>query len=448
MLSSRTFEPLHTVPSSNILPFIHTYTSESTNIVSSEPLEQETTSTAIPQPVFTSYNRLLAFASVPASSLSPAQSSSSSALRTAVQGSPPDAPLKLQLSQAELGNAALRIGGSVLSGMKVLGGMAFTAARAGVSAAMATDYHGIATTNHSPPAPGKFFSRSAPAASGRGEAFPEPFSPTSDVAARKTPDQPPGSPPYRDKPARPKDGYTVTVYDLEPVLSGTRTAPRLVAEFVAARDQPISKLAFSEDGTSLIVATKDGQTMKVFKLRPVPSVMSRGRLHNRGQRRGSAGHLVAETEERVNSPMHVYDLKRGRTSGVVETMNWADDGRWVAVGTRNRTIHVFATNPYGGPSDDSSHLEGKVVNVRDSVSCWILFTASTFAHSATAAVVNRAGSYPTASSPETSTGRTASPPIGIYIYFPLYAVPISTPAVPWILAFLVSVLRALKLCLS
>lgn len=317
-----------------------------------------------------------------------------------------------------------------------------------MSAAMATDYHGIATTNHSPPAPGKFFSRSAPAASGRGEAFPESFSPPSDVAARKTPDQPPGSPPYRDKPARPKDGYTVTVYDLEPVLSGTRTAPRLVAEFVAARDQPISKLAFSEDGTSLIVATKDGQTMKVFKLRPVPSVMSRGRLHNRGQRRGSAGHLVAETEERVNSPMHVYDLKRGRTSGVVETMNWADDGRWVAVGTRNRTIHVFATNPYGGPSDDSSHLEGKVVNVRDSVSCWILFTASTFAHSATAAVVNRAGSYPTASSPETSTGRTASPPIGIYIYFPLYAVPISTPAVPWILAFLVSVLRALKLCLS
>ncbi|KJA14344.1 hypothetical protein HYPSUDRAFT_1072976 [Hypholoma sublateritium FD-334 SS-4] len=64
---------------------------------------------------------------------------------------------------------------------------------------------------------------------------------------------------------------------------------------------------------------------------------------------------------------HVYDIFRGRTyavvSAVVEGLNWADDGRWLAVGTKNRTVHVFGVNLYGGKPDVRSHVEGRVRNV-------------------------------------------------------------------------------------
>ncbi|KAF8161700.1 hypothetical protein B0H34DRAFT_702189 [Crassisporium funariophilum] len=61
--------------------------------------------------------------------------------------------------------------------------------------------------------------------------------------------------------------------------------------------------------------------------------------------------------------MHVYELRRGRTSAVVENVDWAKDGRWLAIGTRKRTVHVFPVNPYGGTADVASHLEGRVRNV-------------------------------------------------------------------------------------
>ncbi|KAF8958197.1 hypothetical protein BDZ97DRAFT_68151 [Flammula alnicola] len=59
----------------------------------------------------------------------------------------------------------------------------------------------------------------------------------------------------------------------------------------------------------------------------------------------------------------VYDLYRGRTAAVVEDLDWARDGRWLAVGTWNRTIHIFPVNPYGGKSDIRSHMDGRVRNV-------------------------------------------------------------------------------------
>ncbi|KAF8801837.1 hypothetical protein BYT27DRAFT_7114060, partial [Phlegmacium glaucopus] len=61
--------------------------------------------------------------------------------------------------------------------------------------------------------------------------------------------------------------------------------------------------------------------------------------------------------------MQVYTLRRGRTSAVVEGADWSKDGRWLAIGTRKRTVHVFPVNPYGGKADIASHLEGRVRNI-------------------------------------------------------------------------------------
>jgi hypothetical protein len=68
------------------------------------------------------------------------------------------------------------------------------------------------------------------------------------------------------------------------------------------------------------------------------------------------------------APVHVYDLQRGRTNAVIENISWSGDMRWVAIGSRKRTVHVFPVNPYGGRPDDASHLEGHVRNATELVS--------------------------------------------------------------------------------
>jgi hypothetical protein len=119
---------------------------------------------------------------------------------------------------------------------------------------------------------------------------------------------------------------------------------------MASKRQPIGNIDFTSDGNSLIVSTEDGRVIRVFQVRLVPAVL-----------RGDAGRVAAE-------PWHVYNLRRGRTSAVVERINISEDERWIAVGTRHRTVHVFAVNPYGGKPDNRSHLEGRVQNISELVS--------------------------------------------------------------------------------
>jgi hypothetical protein len=83
------------------------------------------------------------------------------------------------------------------------------------------------------------------------------------------------------------------------------------------------------------------------------------------------GNMFSGTATRrgARMPWHVYDFRRGRTSAVVEVVECADDGRWVVIATRKRTIHIFPMNPYRGKPNQKSHLEGRVRNVDELVSC-------------------------------------------------------------------------------
>ena len=110
----------------------------------------------------------------------------------------------------------------------------------------------------------------------------------------------------------------------------------------------------------MVVSTEDGKVIRVFQVRPVASVL-RGGSTGDSSHNGNGGGGASE-------PWHIYNLRRGRTSAVVEGMKVSEDGRWVAVGTRKGTVHVFAVNPYGGKPDQRSHLEGRVVNVSELVS--------------------------------------------------------------------------------
>lgn len=57
-----------------------------------------------------------------------------------------------------------------------------------------------------------------------------------------------------------------------------------------------------------------------------------------------------------------------RTAAIVEAVECTQDGRWVAVATRKRTVRVVVVNPYGGKPDQKSPLEGRVRNFDEVVS--------------------------------------------------------------------------------
>ncbi|KAJ7576906.1 hypothetical protein C8J56DRAFT_971884, partial [Mycena floridula] len=222
------------------------------------------------------------------------------------------------LNASELGSTALKVGGSVLNGMKKVGGIALGAAYAKLNPA---DDH------QPPPSSGglgaltnRFFSKSAPAA-----VTP---SPAPDEQSHEQ-----GVAPQAVK-AIQQGGHYIKVVDLNGI-SGEN--PPVVAEFLAFRSQPVASLEWSQDGTVLSVAGKDGQALNLFQICPASTNSSRS-----------------------SPPNHLYSLRRGRTSAVIESIDFSADGRFVALGTKKRTIHVFAVNPNGGKADGRNFVEGKL----------------------------------------------------------------------------------------
>jgi hypothetical protein len=292
------------------------------------------------------------------------------AISRAISGGPQplsSAPLgafgvTLPVSQADLGNAALKVGGSVFSGMKALGGMAFNALQARGSSNNDKPSQGVESKNLQ-----VAVSRSAPSAMSASDISVEPDAIASRgrlVSARqplaaevdtKSRTDPISRIPSDGGAASSADAF-VTVCDLAPLLlqaeKPRKTRPETLVHFVALHDQSVSALQFSADGTTLMIARRDGTIVKTFKVQTIPKAV---RLAH-----DDASSTWAEV--RRAEPTLVYDLKRGRTSGVVENMKAAQDGRWAAIGTRARTIHVFAVNPYGGGSDIRSHTEGQIRN--------------------------------------------------------------------------------------
>ncbi|KIJ49869.1 hypothetical protein M422DRAFT_44663 [Sphaerobolus stellatus SS14] len=170
----------------------------------------------------------------------------------------------------------------------------------------------------------------------------------------------------------------VTVLDLNPLLSGT--SPRLITSFApfpsssslhlplqstsASSPSPVGHIAFTNPPGSLpllSVAPKDGTKVSLFQIRSGPN------LGSAVIDAGNAGLGKSEVPQvkgsgaAVQLPWHWYDLQRGVTSARIESVVGDKVGKWVAVGTGRRTVHIFAPNPYGG-KPTRSHLSPKVLN--------------------------------------------------------------------------------------
>ncbi|KAF9237016.1 hypothetical protein BU15DRAFT_88909 [Melanogaster broomeanus] len=304
VLSSASFTILHTISSSSLFAYSRTSTHKpnTTNTVSLSDIDfEDNASTADdPVPIYSLSHRLLAFASRPPRPDSP-HGTAALQPRTHVRAS----SSTFGISQADIGSAAIKVGGTVLSGMKSLGGMAYNAA-----AEYAKSRSGIAPYP-SIAAPAKGDQRSS-VISGVGNLFFSRSAPTT-------------------------RSY-VKVLDLAPLLNRRASShPHVITEFVAAEHQPINGLKFTHDGISLVVGPKDGQVVRIFQIRPSPGVLRGGHV-------GGGGSI-------------------GRTSAIIEGMVTSPDGRWVAIGTGKRTVHIFAINPYGGQPDLRSHTDTRIWNV-------------------------------------------------------------------------------------
>jgi hypothetical protein len=303
-------------------------------------------------------------------------------------------------------SAAMKVGGSVLSGVRMIGGMALAAAS------------GNGNTNPggslSPPAGGgndaqgggpgggafgtirsRFFSRSAPSESSFGDIGKKGTS--SGEQTGMVGDEW-GSEVYKNEEGR---GYFVTVIDLASLSSSSFSSPypaapspppprvKLVSEFLVSSQQPVTSLKFSDDGTMLSVGTRDGQVVGVYAVRPVPNLGTapsaapsaqqppspQTKSKSRRPHSSSTSPTSRPNEPQLSAPWHVYTLRRGVTSGTIESMEWNVDARWVAVATRKRTVHLFAVNPFGGKVSEGrvrGHLEGRVREVDELVCIFCL----------------------------------------------------------------------------
>lgn len=354
ILSSASFTELHTISSLSILPSYTTipYKANTNNIVSLTTIDSINTNHASHDylaPTFALSHRILAYASLPPRADSHVGAVSQPRTRLHSPSS------TLGISHA----AALKVGGTVLSGVKSLGGMAYSAATEyAKSRAGAGDQSRVAQGQSSVMSgvSNLFFSRSAPAASSGHSDQTEVTSPSSALFPN-TQD--------RQEEAELSSGYHITVLDLASLLAGDNPSPRIISEFIAFKHQPVSSLEFSLDGTSLLVSPRDGQAVRTFQIRPTPSV-----LLPVDSKKYADEHQTALIGRQLNaepsSPWHMYNLRRGRTTAVIDGIEVSPDGRWVAFGTRKATVHVFAINPYGGKPDLRSHMENRVRNTNES----------------------------------------------------------------------------------
>lgn len=356
ILSSASFTELHTISSLAILPSYTTipYKANTNNIVSLTTIDSINTNHAShdhPAPTFALSHRILAYASLP-----PRADSHVGAV------SQPHARLRSPSSTLGISHAAaLKVGGTVLSGVKSLGGMAYSAAAEYArSRAGAGDQSRVAQGQSSVMSgvSNLFFSRSAPAASSGHSDSTEVTSPSSTLFPNTHDRQ------EEADSSTLSSGYHITVLDLASLLTGDSPSVRIISEFIAFKHQPVSSLKFTLDGTSLLVSPRDGQAVRTFQIRPTPSV-----LLPVGSKKYTGDLQTALVDRQFNgepsSPWHMYNLRRGRTTAIIDGIEVSPDGRWVAFGTRKATVHVFAINPYGGKPDLRSHMENRVRNTNE-----------------------------------------------------------------------------------
>ncbi|EJU02108.1 hypothetical protein DACRYDRAFT_115899 [Dacryopinax primogenitus] len=224
----------------------------------------------------------------------------------------------------EIGKAAQKVGGGVFSGVKTLGGMGYAY------------FSGRGQeTSRADESPYKPYSRSAP----------QPSTFLGNVASLSALSG--FHPPLEELRPSGKTAETgfVSVVDLDGHASGKF---RQLAHFRPSA-KPTTILQWNPTSSLLFVTSTDGRAFNIYEMR------NKSRL-------ASDIPLPAGIQEDLPHVWHRYELKRGSTPATVVRAIWSPDGRWLAVGTQRRTVHLYALSPYFGPPSTDTHGNAKIRN--------------------------------------------------------------------------------------
>lgn len=111
----------------------------------------------------------------------------------------------------------------------------------------------------------------------------------------------------------------------------------IIAHFLA-HQEPIYALEFNPTGRLLVTADSLGQYFNVFQI-------------------NSNSFKCTRTVVK-----HLYSLHRGDTNAKVRSISFSADSRWLAIGTKRGTTHIFPINSEGGPVNARTHSKPYVVN--------------------------------------------------------------------------------------
>ncbi|WJX19465.1 hypothetical protein P8452_09154 [Trifolium repens] len=105
----------------------------------------------------------------------------------------------------------------------------------------------------------------------------------------------------------------------------------VVAQF-RAHTSPISALCFDPSGTLLVTASIHGNNINIFRIMPSYSKNGPG----------------SQSNDWSSSHVHLYKLRRGMTSAVIQDICFSHYSQWVAIISSKGTCHIFALSPFGG----------------------------------------------------------------------------------------------------
>ena len=136
-----------------------------------------------------------------------------------------------------------------------------------------------------------------------------------------------------------------TILDTKKYVNNARKSQQLhdenqswiVGHFLA-HQEPIYALEFNQTGRLLVSADCLGQYFNVFQVNTNSYKCTRTVIK------------------------HLYSLYRGDTTSKVTNMCFSNDSRWLAIGTKRGTTHIFPLNSYGGVVNARTHSKPHIVN--------------------------------------------------------------------------------------
>lgn len=136
-----------------------------------------------------------------------------------------------------------------------------------------------------------------------------------------------------------------TILDTQKYVNNSRKSQMLhdenqnwiVAHFLA-HQEALYALEFNPNGRLLVSADCLGQYFNVFQI-------------------NTNSYKCTRTVVK-----HLYSLYRGDTTSKVRNISFSNDSRWLAIGTKRGTTHVFPINSYGGVVNARTHSKPHLVN--------------------------------------------------------------------------------------